>query len=262
MLSREALVVLSLLMSLWNACFCAGQHFQQEERRAPPRVFSLTVVAKVPGSWKQTASPPQSEQSLGSRCETRGRVWALRRATRSCWWFASGAQTGLLSQHCTHHLWQWKKYIVTTPVGGEWGYKWKEEKGLLSSPAWHPYMYTLWPSYLHRHLITLFMKSDSAMSMDGFTSTCRRRWMRWTPADNAIHWFTATPLHPHPQPHRPQSARCSCTLHHCDKLFFLGKSEHLSPSCFSLQPGCISSRRALTRGVLRLHTVKRFYSYI
>lgn len=49
MLSREALVVLWLL-SMWNACFCAREHYQQEERRAPPRVLSLTVVAKVPGS--------------------------------------------------------------------------------------------------------------------------------------------------------------------------------------------------------------------
>lgn len=57
MLSREALVVLSLLMSLWNACFSAREHFQREERRASLRVFSLTVVAKVPGSWKHPTLP-------------------------------------------------------------------------------------------------------------------------------------------------------------------------------------------------------------
>jgi len=33
-------------------------------------------------------------------------------------------------------------------------------------------MNTRAPSYLHRHRITLFLKSDSAMSSDGFTSTC------------------------------------------------------------------------------------------
>lgn len=42
---------------------------------------------------------------------------------------------------------------------------------LYASPTWQPYIYTLWPSYLHRHLITLFMKSDSAMSIVGLTST-------------------------------------------------------------------------------------------
>lgn len=45
----------------------------------------------------------------------------------------------------------------------------------LSSPAWQPYMYALFPSYLHRHLMTLFMKSDSAMSIAGLTSTCKRK---------------------------------------------------------------------------------------
>lgn len=50
----------------------------------------------------------------------------------------------------------------------------KRQRSVLFSPAWHPYMYALWPSYLHRHLITLFKKSDSAISIEGFTSTCQK----------------------------------------------------------------------------------------
>lgn len=53
MLSREALVARR-----------GRERFQ--ERWAPPRVFSLTVDAKVPASRNSPNLPLQSEQSLGS----------------------------------------------------------------------------------------------------------------------------------------------------------------------------------------------------
>lgn len=42
-------------------------------------------------------------------------------------------------------------------------------------------MYALFPSYLHRHLMTLFIKSDSAMSIAGLTSTWGKKTKTITP---------------------------------------------------------------------------------
>lgn len=91
-------------------------------------------------------------------------------STKSCWWFASGARKGLRSLRCKRRLEERKRRSEVTKRRGCDGARGDK---LWCVPAWHPYIKALWPSYLQRQRMTLFMKSDSAMSMEGLTSTCQ-----------------------------------------------------------------------------------------
>lgn len=134
-------------------------------------------------------------------------LWCSKRSSISAL-YASPVREKRVKLWVTEEGWRWSK---------------KEEEAFLSPPAWHPYMYALWPSYLHRHLMTLFIKSDSAMSIEGLTSTCKNTQPYSSSVDNK-HRFNITAAHV------SDLLTCSCVLHHRDKLS-LGNRENLSLCC-------------------------------
>lgn len=162
--------------------WCAYEYFShicQGDEQAPFCVFSLIVGPKVPRAWSH-----QPQRTLSS-------LWAPLEGLRTGPWNGLHKVVGdlplVLKQVfnlCTvciackgkkEHSYHWQRRA---------GMKMKKKEGVLSSPAWHPYMYALWPSYLHRHLMTLFIKSDSDISIEGFTSTCQKTQSYSTSVDN------------------------------------------------------------------------------